>query len=148
MNKKGSVERAGKVRREGLHGTMPTDKKAWIHEIALAYRDAMEAIPFGPWVGVRITVKDLYHLAPAVCLKFRGIRATKTALKKATEAALCSYIAEQDAAPEVVADPVHAFAFCYIASHFGLGLLSQKEASSILQDIEPGIPSLNKKIRE
>ena len=48
----------------------PKCKSEWIAEIAEAYRDAEEAIPFGPITGQLIEEKDLFHLAPAVCLKF------------------------------------------------------------------------------
>ncbi|MEK6699189.1 MAG: hypothetical protein AABZ10_09130 [Nitrospirota bacterium] len=35
-----------------------------------------------------------------------------------------------------MADPQMAFAFCYIASHFGLGLLTDEEATGILEYVE------------
>jgi hypothetical protein len=51
----------------------PSAPRAWLKEIAAAYRDTEGAIPFGPAAGVTITKKDLFHLAPEVCLKFRGL---------------------------------------------------------------------------
>ncbi|MBM4073276.1 MAG: hypothetical protein FJ271_30795 [Planctomycetes bacterium] len=36
------------------------------------YFAASEAEPFGPLVGTEITDANLFHLAPLVCLKFRG----------------------------------------------------------------------------
>lgn len=51
---------------------LPTAPAIWLKEIAAAYRDAEEAIPFGPMAGVTIISKELFHLAPSVCLKFRS----------------------------------------------------------------------------
>ena len=97
-------------------------------EIATAYLDAEETIPFGPLAGVVITKKDLFHLAPAVCLRFRGLEQKKN-IKKVTEAALSSSVATLDTAPEAMVDPQMAFAFCYIASHFGMGFVTDEEAT-------------------
>jgi hypothetical protein len=83
--------------------------------------------------GVTITKKDLFHLAPEVCLKFRGLERSKKNVKKVTEAALSSYVATLDTAPDDMADPQMAFAFCYIASHFGMGLLTDEEATGVLE---------------
>ena len=69
---------------------IPSAPSEWLREIAAAYRDAEEAIPFGPVAGVVITKKELFHIAPAVCLKFRGLDQKKN-IKKVTEAALSSY---------------------------------------------------------
>jgi len=56
-----------------------------------------------------------------VCLEFRGMERSKKNVKKVTEAALSSYVATLETAPDSMADPQMAFAFCYIASHFGMG---------------------------
>jgi hypothetical protein len=124
----------------------PLQPKAWLKEIAAAYLDAEEAIPFGPLAGVTITKKDLFHLAPRVCLKFRGMEQSKKNLKKVTEAALSSYVATRDAAPDDMADPQMAFAFCYIASHFGMGLVTDDEATGILEYIEKHLEELRRMI--
>ena len=63
---------------------IPTSPAAWLREIAAAYADAHETIPFGPLVNVEISERDLFHLASAVCLKFRGIGAARTTLKHLT----------------------------------------------------------------
>lgn len=115
---------------------IPAVPAEWLMEIAAAYRDAEEAIPFGPLAGVTITEKELFHLAPRVCLKFRGLGQSKKNVKKATEAALSSYVATKDTAPESMADLHMAFAFCYIASHFGLGLVTDEESMRILEYVE------------
>jgi hypothetical protein len=62
---------------ENMGHRIPQTKSEWIDEIAEAYRDAEEAMPFGKFVGEDIGEKDLFHMAPAICLKFRGIRRTK-----------------------------------------------------------------------
>lgn len=120
---------------------LPSTPKAWLKEIAAAYLDAEEAIPFGPLAGVAITKKDLFHLAPRVCLKFRGLEQKKN-IKKVTEAALSSYVATLGTAPDDMADPQMAFAFCYIASHFGMGLLTDEEAAEILEYVEKHLEEL------
>jgi hypothetical protein len=40
---------------------LPAAPAAWLKEIAAAYLDVEEAIPFGPMAGVTITKKDLFH---------------------------------------------------------------------------------------
>lgn len=127
--------------------TIPTVPAEWQKEIAAAYLDAEEAIPFGPMAGVTITEKELFHLAPRVCLKFRGLGQSKKNVKKVTDAALSSYVATNDIAPESMADPHMAFAFCYIASHFGMGLLTDEEATGILEYVEKHIEELRGMIR-
>ena len=84
---------------------IPQSKSEWIDEIAEAYRDVEEAMPFGHFVGENIGEKDLFHMAPAICLKFRGIRRTKTKLEKATEAALPSYVGTMDLIGHILDDP-------------------------------------------
>jgi hypothetical protein len=71
-----------------------------------------------------------------VCLKFRGIKATKAALNQATDAALSSYVASGDREPEMFGKPHLAFAFCYLAAHFGMDLVSQEEVGSIMDYVE------------
>lgn len=115
---------------------VPTTAEAWLKECAAAYADAHETIPFGPLAGVRLAERDLFHLAPVVCLKFRGIRASKAALKRATDAALASYVAMRERNPELLSRPTMAFAFCYVAAHFGLDLLTEEQASATLDYIE------------
>jgi hypothetical protein len=125
---------------------LPSAPKAWLKEIAAAYLDAEEAIPFGLLAGVTITKKDLFHLAPEVCLKFRGLERSKKNVKKVNEAALSSYIAMQDAEPDTMADPQMAFAFCYIASHFGMGLVTDEAATGILEYVEKHLDELRRMI--
>ncbi len=114
---------------------VPANQDAWLDEISNAYRDAAEALPFGALVDHDMTESDLFHLGPAVCLKFRGIKTSKANLKRATDAALSSYVATSDISDKLLDRPQVAFAFCYIASHFGLGLIDEETASQILDYI-------------
>lgn len=74
---------------------IPHNLDAWLEEIGAAYRDAQETIPFGLLIGQPICAEDLFHLGPVICLKFRGIKNSKSNLKRATDAALSSYVAAQ-----------------------------------------------------
>jgi hypothetical protein len=114
---------------------IPEAPEAWLDEIVAAYRDAAEAIPFGPAVNHEMTEADLFHLGPAVCLKFRGLKQSAANLKRATDAALSSYVATSDLGEGLLDKPHVAFAFCYIASHFGLGLIDEATASEILDHV-------------
>ena len=111
---------------------IPGSPQAWLDEIQAAYQDASETMPFGPLVGTAIREAELFHLAPLVCLRFRGIKGTPSAQKKATEAALVSYVATSTRLRGELDDPRVAFAFCYLAAHFGLDLLSQEQAQDIM----------------
>ena len=115
---------------------IPQSKSEWIDEIAEAYHDAEEAIPFGKFVGKNIEEKDLFHMAPDICLKFRGVKKTKSNLKKVTEAALSSYTETKELIGQILDDPHISFAFCYLASHFALGLVDEKEINEIMEYIE------------
>jgi hypothetical protein len=115
---------------------IPTSQKDWLIEIADAYKDAEEAIPFGSYVGAKITDQELFHMAPSVCIKFRGIKRNKINVKKATEAALSSYVATEDIPDGITRNPYMCFALCYIASHLGLGLIKENEANEIIQYVE------------
>jgi hypothetical protein len=115
---------------------IPSSGKAWLIEIWKAYNDAEEAIAFGPVAGVSITENDLFHMAPSVCIKFRGLKRSEKNLKMATDAALSSYAATKELKDGITNNPFISFAFCYIASHYGLGLLLENEANDIIQYLE------------
>lgn len=124
--------------------SLPSTHRAWLKEIVAAYLDAVEAIPFGPAAGAALTKRDLFHLAPAVCIKFRGLERSNKNIKKVTESALSSYVATLDTAPDAMADPQMAFAFCYMASHFGMGLVTDEEATGILEYVEKHMEELRR----
>jgi hypothetical protein len=115
---------------------IPDSPQAWLEEIAKAYLDAYETIHIGPLVGQDIQPEDLFHVAPQVCLKFRGLGRSKALQGKVTDAALASYVANKDRLPEVFAVPQLVFAFSYLASHFGLELVDEKAVDEIMGYIE------------
>jgi hypothetical protein len=115
---------------------VPGSPERWLEEIRAAYADAQEAIPFGPVVGHRFGEGELFHLAPAVALKFRNLPSHPATLKRATEAALASYVANLDGQAAVLSDPQLAFAFCYLASHYGLGLVEMATVEAVMGFVE------------
>jgi len=112
------------------------------------YCDAAEAIPFGPMVDHDMTESDLFHLGPSVCLKFRGLKQSAANLKRATDAALSSYVATSELDDHLLDRPQVAFAFCYIASHFGLGLIDEATASEVLDHIAEHADALARRTDE
>jgi len=114
---------------------LPKTPAEWMHEIVVAMADARETIPFGNMIGHRMTEADLFHLAPVICLKFRGRKVTGKEAKRVTETALANYVANSD--PEGIDHdlehrPFMAFALCYIASHLCLDLIDEKKAEAVL----------------
>ena len=75
-------------------------------------------------------------MAPSLCLKFRGIKTTEDNLKMATDAALSSFVATEDSVDNLFEIPQMAFAFCYLASHFGLELVDTNTLSEVMGYIE------------
>ena len=114
----------------------PVTLDGWLIEIADAYRDAKGATLFGPAADVKITENELFHIAPSVCIKFRGLKQNKENIQMAAEAALSSYIATQDIPDGTKRSVYMSFAFCYIASHYGLGIIQEGEASRVIEHIE------------
>jgi hypothetical protein len=119
-----------------IRNPIPRNPQEWLDEIARAYLDARETMPYGSFVGQVITEKDLYHMAPAVCLKFRGFKQSDKLLKKATDAALSSYVATRDLVGDLLEIPQIAFAFCYLASHYGLDLVGEEVVDAVMEYLE------------
>ena len=115
---------------------IPVTMDEWFDEIARAYRDAREAIPFARVLGHPIREAQLWLAAPDVALKFRGLAPTETLRAKAANAAAASFTANASTQPSALDDRYVAFAFGYIASHFGLELLSAHEADAVMEHIE------------
>ncbi len=115
---------------------MPHAPDDWISEIAEAYYDAYKSMLFGIFAGQKITEKELFHMTPQLCLKFRGIQRTKANVDKATEAMLASYVATEDQTECIFNNPHLAFGFGYLASHYGMGLLREDEISEIMEYLE------------
>jgi hypothetical protein len=75
----------------------PGTPTEWLDEINLAVADAREAKPFGLLTGQRVTDANLFHLAPLVCMKFRGLDYRDEELRnRVTEGALANYVANSD----------------------------------------------------
>ena len=114
---------------------LPKTPDQWLKEIVLAMKDAREAKPFGRLVGTRITEADLFHLAPLVCLKFRGRATAGEEADRVTKGALANYVVNtgpEARARGLTSNPQMAFALCYVASHLILGLVDEVTASAIL----------------
>ena len=118
---------------------IPRTVAGWFKEIKLAIADAREAEPFGKLIGQPITDANLFHLAPLVCLKFRGRKLVGREADRVTETALANYVVNSD--PEGVdhgleSKPLLAFAVCYVTAHLALDLVDEKQAEAILNYCE------------
>jgi hypothetical protein len=71
-----------------------------------------------------------------VAIEFRGSAQSRRLRKRADEAALASYAANLGANRSVLKDPHLAFAFCYVASHYGLRLLTAERAEELMVELE------------
>lgn len=114
----------------------PQNHPQWMREVATAYRDALDTLPFSQALGDAFKEDDLFTLAPNIALKYRGLDKNKRVVKKAVEMALSSYVAtkEENEGAEM---PAHlSFAFCYLASHVGMNLLKEKEVQKLITHIE------------
>lgn len=106
----------------------PASPVAWLDEIAWGYLDAAEVMLLDP----EIEEKDIFHLAPAVCVKYRKITPAKKSIIIATQAALTSYVATTGQDPTALVKPHLAFAFCYLTAHFGLDVVTEVEVSDLM----------------
>ena len=118
---------------------LPRTPAQWLKEIKLAIADAAEAAPFGRAIGELITPANLFHLAPLVCLKFRGKKLKGREADRVTKVALANYVANSD--PEGVDHsleqrPLMAFTLCYVAAHLALNLVDEEKAEAILMYCE------------
>jgi len=74
----------------------PTTPDEWLDEIRLAIADAAGE-PFGRLTDEPERAVNLFHLAPIICLKFRGRNYRNEKLrKKVTEGVLANYVANSD----------------------------------------------------
>ena len=119
-----------------LKHDQPTTPDDWFDEIRRAIADARKTKPFGLLTGHPITDSNLFHLAPLVCMKFRGLDYRDEKLRReVTEGALANYVANSD--PDgidhgLVARPLLAFALCYVTAHHVLDLIDDREAATVL----------------
>lgn len=123
---------------------LPETNPEWLAEIAAAYQDARETLPFVDLVDVAPSEEVLFHLAPHIAIKFRGLRRSRA--KAAVDAALTSYVATQDRFPQLFENPHISFAFCYLASHFGLGLVTEQDVDEVMTFVECNTANLSKGI--
>ena len=118
---------------------LPRTPAQWLEEIRAAIADASETKPFGILTGHPITDATLFHLAPLVCLKFRGRKFRGPEADRVTETALANYVVNSD--PDDIdhglkSRPMLAFAVCYMGAHLALDLLDEPEAATILDYCE------------
>jgi len=119
--------------------SIPRTTEGWLLEIRLAIKHARETKPFARLIGERITDANLFHLAPLVCLKFRGRKLVGREANRVTETALANYVVNSD--PDEVdhgleSKPLLAFAVCYVTAHLALDLVDEKRAEAILNFCE------------
>ena len=118
---------------------IPRTVAGWFKEITLAIADARGAEPFGKLIGQRINNANLFHLAPVVCLKFRGRKLVGREADRVTKTALANYVVNSD--PDGVdhgleSKPLLAFALCYVTAHLALDLVDEHIAEAILNYCE------------
>lgn len=112
---------------------LPRSPEEWRKEIKLAWKDARRTKPFALLTGTRMADADLFHLAPAVCLKFRGMDLANKGLRdRITKGALATYVANEGKS----LPPKMAFALCYLASHFVLDLIDDDAVQRTLDYYE------------
>jgi hypothetical protein len=102
---------------------IPGSVAGWFKEIKLAIADAREAEPFGESIGQPVTNANLFHLAPLVCLKFRGRKLLGREANRVPETALANYVVNSDpdgADHGLESKPLLAFAVCYVTAHLAL----------------------------
>lgn len=117
--------------------TLPTSPEEWLDEIRLALEDARETKSFAAIMGTKLTEANLFHLAPLVCLKFRGRKLNSKAQEKVVKGALANYVANEDRG--LKANPKVAFALCYVAAHLVLDLITEDEAQDIMAHCEDNL---------
>ncbi len=121
----------------------PQTPDEWADEINLAYLDARGTKLFALLTGTRLTDANLFHVAPLVCLKFRGLGLRDKELRqRVVEGALATYVKNTDSeapAQNLGSEPKLAFALCYVTAHFVLDLLDEQAANDIMHHYEDGL---------
>jgi len=122
---------------------LPKTPDQWLKEILLAMKDARETKPFARLTRTKLNDADLFHLAPLVCLKFRGRKLTGKEADKVREGALANYVVNtgpEAAVQGLASKPQLAFALCYVAAHLVLDLVDEHAAAEILDYCEEHLP--------
>jgi hypothetical protein len=117
---------------------LPRTPAQWLNEIQLAIEDASGA-DLCRQSDQSISAVNLFHLAPLVCLKFRGRKLRGREAKRVTETALANYVVNSD--PDGIDHdlehrPLLAFALCYVTAHLALDLVDEQEAEAVLDYCE------------
>jgi hypothetical protein len=118
---------------------LPRTPDQWLKEILFAWKDARETKPFAHLTGTTLTDTDLFHLAPLVCLKFRGRKLTGKEADKVREGALANYVVSTGPEAPVQgleSNPQLAFALSYVAAHLVLDLVDEQTAGEVLNYCE------------
>ncbi len=103
-------------------------------EIRLAWKDASETKPYAHLTGITLTDADLFHLAPLICLKYRGRQQTGAEADRVLKGALAHYAANAEKGLE--GKPQLAFALCYVTAHLVLGLVDEQTAEDLMNYCE------------
>ena len=132
-------DRPGRARWLSMKRSQPRTKEGWLLEIRLAIKDAREIDPFDRVIFRPPPDAELFHLAPHVCLKFRGRKLAGPEADRVTEVALANFVVNSD--PDGVdhgleTKPLLAFALCYVTAHLALDLVDEQEAEAILNYCE------------
>ncbi len=120
-----------------MNNKVPNDRNGWFEDITQALISAIEIMPILNMANDE-GLEQIFLLAPEICLKKRGLKTTKKNIEKAKEAALCSYVATKNNAAAELENPIIAFSLAYLASHFGLDLISDMECAQIMDAVEYG----------
>jgi hypothetical protein len=123
-----------------MHRPLPDTPQDWLEEIRLAMADARGTKAIGSLIGQKISDANLFHLAPIVALKFRGLDYRDKVLRqRVTEGALASYVVNSDREGidhDLEKKPLLGFALCYIVSHFVLDLIDERQAEELMVWLE------------
>ena len=122
---------------------LPRTLDQWLKEVLLAWKDAGEAKPSARLTGTKLTDANLFHLAPMVCLKFRGRKLAGEEADRVTKGALANYVVNtgpEAAVTGLESKPHLAFALCYVAAHLVLGLVDEQTAGEIMGYCEGHLP--------
>ena len=122
-----------------MNRPLPLTTAGWFKEIKLAIADARGVDSPDDLIGQSVNNVNLFHLAPLVCLKFRGRKLVGPEANRVTETALANYVVNSD--PDGVdhgleSKPLLAFAVCYVTAHLALDLIDEKRAEEILNYCE------------
>lgn len=112
--------------------SLPATDSAWLEEVRAAFAYASETLSFMEVVGVKTHADALAIQAPILCAKFRGLPDSGRRFERAKEAALSSYVANSKSHSKAFEFPEVAFAFCYVATHYGYDFISEKDCERIL----------------